>query len=119
MHSDNQGTGFRDVLICYKSTYVRTTNSPPPPPPAPGSPSLWLNMHGQLKRHGQAAWFDAPRQRSTIRIYILLPVGSRSMMVAFAVPPPSQIACRPYRPPVRSSSWSRVVLSLAPVPPSG
>src|SRR5438105_305404 len=41
------------------------------------------------------------------------------MMVALAIPPPSHIVWRPYRPPVRSSSLSSVVMSLAPEHPSG
>ena len=43
----------------------------------------------------------------------------RSMIVTFAVPPPSHIVCSPYRPPVRSSSHSMVANNLAPVAPSG
>ena len=44
---------------------------------------------------------------------------SRSMMVALAMPPPSHMVWRPKRPPVRSSSLSRVVMSLVPEQPSG
>ncbi len=44
---------------------------------------------------------------------------SRSMIVTFACPPPSHIVCRPKRLPVRSSSCSSVVISFAPVAPSG
>jgi len=39
------------------------------------------------------------------------------MMTALAIPPASQSVCSPYRPPVRSTSWSIVVMSLAPVAP--
>ena len=41
------------------------------------------------------------------------------MIVQFAVPPPSQIASKPQRPEMRSSSCSSVVSSLPPVAPSG
>ena len=41
------------------------------------------------------------------------------MIVALAVPPPAPMVCRPYRPPVRSSSCSNVAISLAPEQPSG
>ena len=41
------------------------------------------------------------------------------MIVAFACPPPSHMVCRPYRPPVRSSSCSNLVIRIAPVAPSG
>src|SRR5918992_418092 len=41
------------------------------------------------------------------------------MMVALAMPPPSHIVWRPYRPPVRSSSCSRVAMSLAREHPGG
>ena len=34
---------------------------------------------------------------------------SRSMIVALAMPPPSHMVCRPYRPPV-CSSWSSSVV---------
>mmetsp|Transcript_6548 Transcript_6548/g.18381 ORF Transcript_6548/g.18381 Transcript_6548/m.18381 type:complete len:218 (+) Transcript_6548:296-949(+) len=43
----------------------------------------------------------------------------RSMIVAFAVPPPSQIARRPYLPCLRSNSCTNVVMSLVPVAPRG
>src|SRR5439155_9994825 len=43
----------------------------------------------------------------------------RSMMVTLAWPPPSHMVWRPHRPPVRSSSFSSVVISRAPVAPSG
>src|SRR5690606_34393138 len=43
----------------------------------------------------------------------------RSTIVALAIPPPSHIVCRPYRPPERSSSWSSVVISRAPEHPRG
>jgi hypothetical protein len=36
------------------------------------------------------------------------------MMVTLAWPPPSHMVCRPYRPPVRSSSFSSVVVSRPP-----
>merc|ERR1712048_1044422 len=41
------------------------------------------------------------------------------MTVAFAVPPPSQIACTPYRPPQRSNSLTNVVIIFVPVQPRG
>mmetsp|Transcript_103308 Transcript_103308/g.289463 ORF Transcript_103308/g.289463 Transcript_103308/m.289463 type:complete len:207 (-) Transcript_103308:599-1219(-) len=49
----------------------------------------------------------------------LLSSDTRSMSVAFAVPPPSQIARRPYLPRRRSSSCTSVVINLQPVPPRG
>lgn len=44
---------------------------------------------------------------------------TRSMIVAFAVPPPSQIACRPYLALRLSISCRRVVINLVPVAPNG
>src|SRR6476659_1926736 len=41
------------------------------------------------------------------------------MIVAFAMPPPSHMVWRPYRPPVRSSSLRSVTMSRAPDAPSG
>ena len=41
------------------------------------------------------------------------------MMVALAMPPPSQMVSRPYRPSRRSSSFTSWVSSRAPVEPSG
>mmetsp|Transcript_38446 Transcript_38446/g.96508 ORF Transcript_38446/g.96508 Transcript_38446/m.96508 type:complete len:301 (+) Transcript_38446:321-1223(+) len=41
------------------------------------------------------------------------------MIVALAVPPPSQIARRPYLPCLFSNSWTKVAMSLHPVPPKG
>src|SRR3546814_8121158 len=46
-------------------------------------------------------------------------VQSRSMIVTLAWPPPSHIVCRPYLPPVASSTPSRVAISLVPEAPSG
>src|SRR5690606_28106939 len=43
----------------------------------------------------------------------------RSMMVALAVPRPSQIASKPYLPWRRRNSYASVPISLAPVAPSG
>ena len=43
----------------------------------------------------------------------------RSMIVTLAWPPPSHMVCRPYRPPVRSSSLSNVVIKRVPVAPIG
>ena len=37
----------------------------------------------------------------------------------FAVPPPSQIACTAYLPPIRSSVFTNVHISFVPVAPSG
>ncbi len=54
----------------------------------------------------------APSRRSDL-------VHRRSRIVTLAWPPPSHIVCRPHRPPVRSSSCSNVVISLAPLQPSG
>ena len=47
------------------------------------------------------------------------PRKRRSMIVTLAWPPPSHMVCSPYRPPVRSSSCRSVVISRAPVAPSG
>mmetsp|Transcript_37845 Transcript_37845/g.56512 ORF Transcript_37845/g.56512 Transcript_37845/m.56512 type:complete len:254 (-) Transcript_37845:496-1257(-) len=41
------------------------------------------------------------------------------MMVALAVPPPSQMAKSPYLPCCLSNSWTRVVISFTPVAPRG
>jgi hypothetical protein len=41
------------------------------------------------------------------------------MMVALAMPPPSHMVCRPYRPPRCSSALTRVVMMRAPLAPSG
>ena len=40
------------------------------------------------------------------------------MIVAFAMPPPSHMVCRPYRPPVASSVASSVPSSRVPLEPS-
>mmetsp|Transcript_37847 Transcript_37847/g.56520 ORF Transcript_37847/g.56520 Transcript_37847/m.56520 type:complete len:221 (-) Transcript_37847:805-1467(-) len=50
---------------------------------------------------------------------LLWPSEMRSMMVALAVPPPSQMVKRPYLPCCLSNSWTSVVMSLTPVAPSG
>ena len=39
------------------------------------------------------------------------------MMVALAMPPPSHIFCRPYRPPRCSSALTGVVVMRAPLAP--
>src|ERR1700722_19942798 len=41
------------------------------------------------------------------------------MMVALAMSPPSQIVCKPYRPPRCSSAFTNVVMMRAPLAPSG
>src|ERR1700756_5920336 len=41
------------------------------------------------------------------------------MMVALAIPPPSHIVCRPYRPPRCSRALTSVVMMRAPLAPSG
>ena len=40
-------------------------------------------------------------------------------MVAFAIPPPSHMVCRPYRVPVRRRWCTRVVMIRAPEAPNG
>src|SRR5260370_28308155 len=47
------------------------------------------------------------------------PQPSRSRIVALAIPPPSHMVWSPYRPPVRSSSFSSVAISRAPEHPRG
>lgn len=44
---------------------------------------------------------------------------ARSTIVAVAIPWPMHITCSPYRPPTRSSSWTSLVMRIAPVAPSG
>jgi hypothetical protein len=41
------------------------------------------------------------------------------MMVAFAIPPPSHMVCKPYRFPCCSRALTSVVMMRAPLAPSG